>query len=811
MIMSSEFGIAEYATFFFLITLPCSDSHFSFQKGSVPLTLITAHMAKIYGIDWNHNQENTILTCGQDKQVKFWDITQPKVCQAFLETNAPIWRARFTPFGEGVVTMPQRKENNLMLWSLDNLTTPVHTFVGHQDIPREFVWRCGDPAQYEYQLVSIAKEQELRLWKVDRHHILACKAAKDSAGDLDRGDGLTAGPASITTRENTAKDEEAISKQHSFEITPQGLAHEFSLVNRQIHNIVVEQMNAALRSCIVSAVSAKYDAVVRLRINFPSLYPNGAPPSFDFLPTSTVSVEVKKLLIESLTEVALAHVRYNRSCLEPCLRHLVTNLDNFLSEAMGSGSDSDDQEAPLNKDDNIPFPRTCGACFAGNGKLVCFWSSSSQTYFREGVPKTLEELRRFVSLKKEIQSDFMVDHNELLSLSSSTIIYKPAGGPGFHGGGGLGGMNGGTDDYSEPMSPLDSPSSSSLVDPSISRLSRKQPISAPSLFNSFISVKDISRHLPISEELARNYILTGPPMSQVCLHNSEVARAAGRIDLVKVWNLVGIMMEEDERSRESGDGGGWSKNPFRRKIAASLIDHFRKVADIQMLAMLSCVFSETDSIGYLIGSKVGLQGPDILRADLDQSSVGAHLISTRTFSEATKSKPADLSLTSTFNSLTLTPSARQPSSHPSNRLPSTSGAKETQVTLLERSKKELFNYYRTAYADILYKWQFMNARVEVLKFVDRIPVQLSTLGFDSVCQWCRRQIQKPLPLCRFCNKFAFSCSICHIAVKGISVFCLTCGHGGHVDHLNSWFKAGNRECPTGCRCRCLEYGYSDTL
>ena len=40
------------------------------QKGSVPLALITAHMSKIYGIDWSHHQENAILTCGQDKQVK---------------------------------------------------------------------------------------------------------------------------------------------------------------------------------------------------------------------------------------------------------------------------------------------------------------------------------------------------------------------------------------------------------------------------------------------------------------------------------------------------------------------------------------------------------------------------------------------------------------------------------------------------------------------------------------------------------------------------------------------------------------------
>lgn len=138
------------------------------------------------------------------------------------------------PFGEGVVTMPQRKENNLLLWSLDNLTTPVHSFAGHQDIPREFVWRCGNPASYEYQLVSIAKEQDLRLWKVERQHIVACGTSKEDAAELLReGSPKTGGMSSSLKAESP--------KTH-FEVTPQNLAHEFSLVNRQIHNIVIEQV-----------------------------------------------------------------------------------------------------------------------------------------------------------------------------------------------------------------------------------------------------------------------------------------------------------------------------------------------------------------------------------------------------------------------------------------------------------------------------------------------------------------------------------------------------------------------------------------
>lgn len=31
--------------------------------------------------------------------------------------------------------------------------------------------------------------------------------------------------------------------------------------------------------------------------------------------------------------------------------------------------------------------------------------------------------------------------------------------------------------------------------------------------------------------------------------------------------------------------------------------------------------------------------------------------------------------------------------------------------------------------------------------------------------------------------------------------CLICGHGGHSDHLEDWFKEFD-VCSTGCGCRC---------
>ena len=41
------------------------------------------------------------------------------------------------------------------------------------------------------------------------------------------------------------------------------------------------------------------------------------------------------------------------------------------------------------------------------------------------------------------------------------------------------------------------------------------------------------------------------------------------------------------------------------------------------------------------------------------------------------------------------------------------------------------------------------------------------------------------------------CSICGLPVVGESVWCPVCGHGGHIEHIKTWFSKDTR-CPSGC-------------
>ena len=109
------------------------------------------------------------------------------------------------PVGHGILTMPQRSENNLYLWNQDKPEVPVHAFKGHKDVVKEFVWRMKGgghpdigmhvylficlsiswlvdrsiclkksdfyiqhfiPDDREFQLITCSKDQNLRLWPI---------------------------------------------------------------------------------------------------------------------------------------------------------------------------------------------------------------------------------------------------------------------------------------------------------------------------------------------------------------------------------------------------------------------------------------------------------------------------------------------------------------------------------------------------------------------------------------------------------------------------------------------------------------------
>lgn len=149
--------------------------------GAYPVRTIEAHGTKIYGIDWNRHHPNRIVTCSLDHTIKFWDFDKSdKQPERVIETTFPVWRARHTPFGWGLLVMPQRGNSSLHLYDRRAVhgelesgpVRPVTTFRGHDGQVKEFLWRARGTVSdniddRDFQLVTWGTDGDLRLHALD--------------------------------------------------------------------------------------------------------------------------------------------------------------------------------------------------------------------------------------------------------------------------------------------------------------------------------------------------------------------------------------------------------------------------------------------------------------------------------------------------------------------------------------------------------------------------------------------------------------------------------------------------------------------
>lgn len=151
------------------------------RKGAYPLRSIEAHSTKIYGVDWNRTDSKRVATCSLDKTIKFWDYSSDSDKPVnMINAPFPVWRARHTPFGTGLLAMPQRGDYDLHLYDCreeaefqhSNTMPMVHRFDGHEGQVKEFLWRARGSIQdskdsRDFQLVSWGADRVLRLHRVD--------------------------------------------------------------------------------------------------------------------------------------------------------------------------------------------------------------------------------------------------------------------------------------------------------------------------------------------------------------------------------------------------------------------------------------------------------------------------------------------------------------------------------------------------------------------------------------------------------------------------------------------------------------------
>ena len=217
------------------------------RRGNEPLWSVDAHDTKIYGIDWNRTRTSAILTCSLDRTIKFWDYATSRLnsdnLERVMQTPFPVWRARHTPFGWGILAMPQRDSNDLYMYDRrlhegqkrHAQAEPVCNFSGHRDSVKEFLWRSrGDVNDEgvdnrEFQLVSWGRDRLLRLHRVKKENLQSVGYEKGKA--VHRKYNLTRKGAAYKTFTEITSDVNSLSPPEDLQPLQLGGHRESALTN----------------------------------------------------------------------------------------------------------------------------------------------------------------------------------------------------------------------------------------------------------------------------------------------------------------------------------------------------------------------------------------------------------------------------------------------------------------------------------------------------------------------------------------------------------------------------------------------------
>lgn len=236
-------------------------------------------------------------------------------------------------------------------------------------------------------------------------------------------------------------------------------------------------------------------------------------------------------------------------------------------------------------------------------------------------------------------------------------------------------------------------------------------------------------------------------IKHACLHNAKVCESLDQKDKESVWSLLAETVENQmvDNGKYFNGFGGRGGGALGVQLVTNLLAYYESLGDVQMLASIVCVLS-----GRSRGSETGFTGA---------------------------------------------------------------------AKLLPPESEEKFDLYIRRYAELLYAWNLLSLRAELNKYLRRpsehveldVAVEGTADGSTSErspgiavvinCPSCGTEVDSKNNFCQKCQDFAFRCSLCDNAVRGLFVICDYCQHGGHVEHIKGWF-AKQEVCPTGCGCLC---------
>ncbi|KAG6017812.1 hypothetical protein E4U43_008631 [Claviceps pusilla] len=432
---------------------------------------------------------------------------------------------------------------------------------------------------------------------------------------------------------------------------------------------------------------------VKVKIDIPSDYPKLKAPKFMIEKTSFMPEDTHKEVMKEVHMLADQFLQRKQNCLEVILTYLLGEVDlesstsffknvrDFDDDLDGladesSSEDDDDmptsmsQELPLSDADTTlaplphrtipPTPRTCGAYFSPDGRLVCFFPA------KEKKPRTLFSTSAELYNKERFKGgepvfagfgrltyDLLCKQKHITDEASATDDVSDESGSDFSSSSSSSG-SGSTSihkmkfwynssrqlekAWSEDRSARSSGGGTGAGTGTGTGTNSRRRFGRP---RNLIAIYDMRSDLPSKIEYAEEYAVFGDG-TKVCEHNARVAEKYGNGDLVVLWRYLALILSKGvplevlsrehnqnsilviardvvtktkkaksphSRAKQPSPAGRpglkarvkWGQHPLAKELILELFDHFERLADTQMLGILSCVFSEPqadDDVAY---------------------------------------------------------------------------------------------------------------------------------------------------------------------------------------------------------------------
>ncbi|CCH60899.1 hypothetical protein TBLA_0D04020 [Henningerozyma blattae CBS 6284] len=352
------------------------------RMGSTPLYKLSDHSGSVNNIDFNKHRGTEIMTSSNDGTVKFWDYSKSSTRpMKTIRTNFPVWRGRYSPFGEGFLVMPTVGGGNSVFMqnlspkdfeeedSVESNLQPVYVFKGHTNFVTDFIWRSRhsyntDIDDREFQLITWSKDCDLRLWPLtddiyenmdfergkrlqekfpnyeyssynrepESSHIMpkdSYKARKEifvtTSGTRNNND-LNHITWLSGVRMNHSNSSEDLFKTNKY----QNLGEEVSAIGHKFPKIVFEKISVSTGELIItlngpwSEITPGESIFLRIEVQIPNKYPSkGRIPIFHIEENSNLSQNQRSKIISSLKDISKKYSELNLYCLEPCIKFIL--------------------------------------------------------------------------------------------------------------------------------------------------------------------------------------------------------------------------------------------------------------------------------------------------------------------------------------------------------------------------------------------------------------------------------------------------------------------------------------------------------